>query len=1001
MARGDKTGLAALLGRLDVDALGEEASQIAPSMVALGSFVEQPSLVLLYGRTWMEQTYKIKQPWQRLSQMQTVLRTCWPALGNKERRTLADTFVRAALDTVDKNPRALVQLAALQKELDAELLTDEQVTALLKTIEEKKLALPINAFVLFPESKHGELLLRAWEKASPSSRPWFLLSMIRESKGPLAEEQRTFIQERWGSAVESFPREAWTLSYSLDGALDSNPSEAPLLLELVETLAERDNSESLPRVVRAAILRRLERMDEAIEIAKSVLRDVYEVDPQDWQRANAARQLIDVFLPSHIDEAHALLDPIIEERGFTPMGLEMKERLLREAHRHEELLALYDKALETDPTNEVYLQRRVSEIRRRGIIQEELKAIQSLVAAHPDKPAHKRRLSSLWKRLRHPIRAEAVKKADAPAVEATTQEKRPKMEKPTIDALVKAVDAKDDAHLRLVLHQLWRGLGQGTSVRGRRGPVYVMTTSGLVQMNHDMGARGWQIWPEEEGKRKKRVVRGGLPDFADLRKRVEEAEQRVSTYEVLADHDVAVAELRRRLRVVQPSPWTGAQLEPLYKGLAKARMRIETERGAVDGLLARQREGRLGIHDLAELLFVLEQAEAIPDEDVASMLDEVATTVGFSDVNSLRRLARVNATAGRADVANEIYGWIAAFRPTSAQAAIRDAMEVLDGEALHRALDILLAAQKPKEVAESLRDPWAQAGSQDAYVSQLLETWGEVLEPEEVLDRYRDECASILDTSQMLRRQGARAAAFLYARVGEHKTALKALEIAIARWPDWKAPHRENDPSWSWRKQMIERGARNGSSLSALQMDRLFPDDLDGWADGAGWLNTVATQVLAWGEAGRLPERTSLRMLAVLAARLHRAGQVERAQGLARRLKAREGLHPADQLWVVDALRQTGAGAEADEMERALLATKSLHLERVVELLDRIHGEEGVMVAIEKAIEVSAWTHAPKLLERLIAWHVEVGERETAQKWLETARTSWPDEDADRWPSVK
>jgi hypothetical protein len=95
-----------------------------------------------------------------------------------------------------------------------------------------------------------------------------------------------------------------------------------------------------------------------------------------------------------------------------------------------------------------------------------------------------------------------------------------------------------------------------------------------------------------------------------------------------------------------------------------------------------------------------------------------------------------------------------------------------------------------------------------------------------------------------------------------------------------------------------------------------------------------------WIAGDVLEPRTATRLQALLAVRLHAAGEPEAAAWLAGEADARSKGDPATRVWVLDAWRALGAEERADAIERELLEASCLPLARIPEALERVAAKD-------------------------------------------------------------
>ena len=504
-------------------------------------------------------------------------------------------------------------------------------------------------------------------------------------------------------------------------------------------------------------------------------------------------------------------------------------------------LAEIQRAVEAHPDEKQFLQQLERQYRRMGRTLDALQTLERMIEDEPEDEGLKNRLMASWMALRNPIKAlelkkelEAEKKKDkAPPEDEPERAKR----WVTARDVKEAVEERDFEAAQTAYRRMWRTFPVGSG--NRYGRVYYG------------GPRAF-AWPRDVDEsddakaRAKARARGGLALFDDEDPTPVE---RQSAYDVLATFDFGEAELRRQVRIW--NAWQMASGGPVVGGLVQAMTRRLGKEGARDVLMGAVEKGRAGKLEYAMLLVLLQEDTSLVSDEALAILGDLSRTLKPTDVAQIRKLAKVWARLGGQAEASRLYRWCAAqggsnrgggmimvgpgtWMSTSSGGAgsglVKEVGDEIDGELKIETIERILALSDPgfdQGNSPTMRDP---------YETLVLETWIEVLGPDEALARCRDICAEVGDTSKGLRRSAARTAAWLLARAGEHEAALDALEVALC-----KLEPPAGTPRWyqSWY--------RNPGALSQGTIQTIVPNTqvhltASGDVDDDGVTDVVLTQ---------------------------------------------------------------------------------------------------------------------------------------------------------------
>jgi hypothetical protein len=597
-----------------------------------------------------------------------------------------------------------------------------------------------------------------------------------------------------------------------------------------------------------------------------------------------------------------------EEKKSGPAKTTTDERLkiIQQQRDPMKMLAAIEKAVVDHPKITAYKNRLASQYSSLGRAVDALLLIEKLLEKEPKNKAYTTRLVTGWKRMRNPERAkrfEEQKKAAPKQAEATQ-----KVPAANVVEIHKAVLAKRmDAARRL-----WRRLWRDFQLKPSPYPVF-----GNWRLNNLL----MQRWPREQAKATK-LYRGGIPVETKEEAKVELPQPAVLA---LSEYDFGAAELARQVRTLGVGELDRASV--LFDGLAGAAVRTKGRAAAIAETAAKLRSGDARKADSALLLKLLE-GEPNPGAELRALLVEIIGAVNVYDYETARRLARVHARTGALAQAAVLYRWCVTqlhasndyWNRPDTRKLVEECAEQLKGDDRIEIVELILKSSRPTLQRSFNRD------GQDAVE---IRTWEKVLGAKEALTKTRALCEKAAGRPSPVRRQSARAASILLAAGGEYELALRALVNGIGRL----------DPATVERPQSIyiyyNAYQFLPQPLSSNEMLRLFPV-------GASkqWCEAAADALSEWIASGILEPRSATRLQALVAVRLHAAGESDAARWLAGEAEKRSQGDPATRVWVMDAWRALGDAAKADAMERALLDARCLPLARIPEALARLDEAE-------------------------------------------------------------
>ena len=450
----------------------------------------------------------------------------------------------------------------------------------------------------------------------------------------------------------------------------------------------------------------------------------------------------------------------------------------------------------------------------------------------------------------------------------------PKTFKEVREALVE--EEHDEA--ALIFRRLWRQFPVGQPAPQR---FYTPRTyRNLTLANLTWPAEEEDEVDEPEGDEDEEPAMGGFLSYDP--EEPDDAPEPPNAYERIAGSDALVEEQRRFLRTVRAFELD--RLQGLLEGLVQVRIEEagggdEGERAVLDTLLQKADAGETGRADQISLLAMLDAAPERVTGAAADALAALVRTMPPRDAAQVRRLARVLLQSGEEDVALRLYRWCALLATSSNsfgvveeeeldvvtrvtdRELVKEARDYLEGDAKLALIQVVLDSAKPVD------SPWQR----ETYETLVLDTWDEVVGPEEALERAGAIAEDAIDTQTGLRRRVARRVAPIYLKAGNNEDALRALEIGVAKLdPDTVSTPEER----FYRVDPTRPGF-----ISTAEWRRLFPPAGEGIPNATEWFEEVAEALESWLENERVSEDNTVQTLALLAIRL---AEVDRAQGWSR-----------------------------------------------------------------------------------------------------------------------
>ncbi len=974
LVEGDEAAVRALLRRLDFSRLEKDDQALMPVLQSAALQMNDGRLALALGRHWIKVLMKRDKAPDAPYRFQPVLQKIRGLLTKEQYRSLCEYVVSMILEDPKQAGNWLQLIPQLQREFEKPLLDEEQRKGLLEKLDGNRWYWLGSFFSLVPNAERAGVLRGILPKVPKTRRMQFLLSLIDQVEEEIDGDFADLVVESFAAAYEDLDAsDQFAYYYFLNLARGaSNPA---LRMRMVQIPIEKKNRNMLVRAAYAVMLKREGKEEEGLALALESLGELF--GAKKHFTVNTARNLLlDEFLPKHLEAFVAAVDKHAKGGGSVDLT-NFRIDLVRRSNDPQALLEAYRRAVADHPDNDMFKDRLYNQLNSQGLIGEAIALLQARIDKKPDDVNLRNRLLYLWRRLGNAEQALAVKRDILERKEAKGEKAPPKVK--TWVSMYDVQRAVKDEQLddaQRLLRRMWRRFQVGAP-RGSRGffRMPVMATR----------SQAWPVTTQADPDKKPdpetvKRRRGGLDAWIDEPK---EGPERKDSYEVLATFPFGREEIERQIRT-----WQGEQLSaggPVLDGAAIGVAETEGAEAAVKRLLAVAAQGRAGKKEYGLLLSLFESA---PDEVVknaAPLLRDLERTLTPTDAGQLRRLARVWARLGDTARAARIYRWCGTrasaggmwfwgsrgAQPIPAQDLIREVGEVLEGEERNATVDAILAMSDP---GNSNR---FGPTNRDTYEALVLQTWLDLVGPEEALERSRAIVDRMAAGSELPQRRTAMLAAGLLVKAGETTKALGALEsgLCLIEPPAGIPVHQH-----FWYRQP---GRMNHTDIR-----RLFPAEAPEPETHRQWLVAVADALPRWVAEERTPGVTLVEPLAILMVRLHAAGETERALGLLDSLEDWAGANARYRLWVADVARLLGDGAKADAVERELFDRDQLNLYRVPDVLVRVRDAEGADAALALGEAKAERVRHPVLLEALASIAADAGKDDEALLWTKAAEKS-------------
>lgn len=1008
IAEGRVGEIEAVVRRADLAKVEDEEMSMVGVIFAAARYVDKEDLILKVGRDWLR--LKIASP--QSYGLEDLFGQIGSALSPANELALGRYVVSRVFEDPEKNASLVTQLPAIANKFDEALVSSEQLLTLLDGFGERYAWGLGPVITLLPPDARAGAMRNVWPKIEKSQRASLLLDIVTEVQGELGDEFSEFIRGSLGDALQDAPP---YIEYSISQLIDVEGKDQ-LVLDLADVLLEKgwDQVQSLP-AIRAL---RLHAMGEEGAEDLAVKAWIALGADDDYRSREAMRKLGEVFLPASVEAWMAAHESKRQEEGDSVELRRSELALLDRAgdEFQERYGAALDAALQAYPDDEKLLGLRVRHLRGRGEVAEAARATEVWIAALEEDNAKKRQWRTLvrtWERLQHPEKTLQAKQAlaafdgdrqdndpfagmmvlsPAGVVMGGEEDEQPGLPK-TMKDLKAAIEADQLPEAARILRRIWREFPVGEPKQERFFSFWRRSPMASLK------------WPEADEKTEEEAPDlGGLVGFVDsmrtkeAKKHAESDDDQPSAYERMAQHDELVTEFEVFLTTQSPNQLD--RLQALLKGLLAARLRQMGPEASLQDLLARVEQARASKADKILLLASLDQSEGVLPEAARTILADLPRTVAPTDAPQIQRLARVYARGGLQDAALRLFRWCGTqasgsspyfFSESTGSVSIRElvdaAQELFEGETQLALIEDLLR----------LADPGDRPWQRESFERLVLNTWADVLPPKQALERARATCEKSIDLRQGLHRDVALRAAGLYAAAGEIDSALRALEVGLAKLD----PADVYQPEETWYRSEPQTPNR----LSNEDLELLFPPDPEWIGSGATgeaqaseeaalvdvstvrpgasvvWLQRAGQALSQWLADDRVDEDSTRRALCWIAAQWHRAGETEQAERLLAGMGDPALWSATLRLWWIDTLRIQGQTERALAQERTLLAQGRLHPERIPGLVRSMVETEGAQAALAAVEPIADDTRHPELLAVLIEAATAANDEAQRERW--------------------
>lgn len=999
-----------LIRRADFKDVDADGLSDMNALFSAALYLDDPGLTLSLSQRWIRLIFKNYQGSYSYIIGQ-VLDRARSALNAELRRSLYQYLAMQVLEEPEKRGECVRLFPELQKELEEPLIEEEQ---LLELVEEhaSRLYFGLGPILkLLPANDRASILRSVWPDIQPTMRARFLLQIVEELDEPFSEEFNNLLVESFAEALESADQ---YYTYDLINLADGKAAKINVttILEIYDAVLKKKQDDVLTLALRAAVLAKNGRAEEALDQAVEIYVERLDLNGGDYEAHSARRHIEQGFLPQHIDAFFAYFDKLDDSLGVDLERTQRRLDLLRQVNDSQRALEETKKAWDKHPEDEGLRDRYRMALISAGRPLEALDLLEEIAAEKPDDKGLAGHRYRQWKARRHAPRAleafevlhakgeegeeeaqtgsippEVQEMIDAGLVELTPEllealgmsgmpeekEDDGRLLPPNIGSIkTKLIDENKPEAARSELRRLWRKYP--SEDRDRMFVVFHSSrrSSSLVWPEDEKE----EVEDEEEVEEEEEPSRGGLEDYKEWME--PEKKETRAAWNVLAEHEIGVRELRARLRAAEPLAMES--LGEVFDGLIVARNLEQGAKAARDEFLEMAQVGAAGKADYVQLLALLQNEPDLLDGSTTDFLSDLARTIHPRDTAQLRRLAQVYAAAEDFRTSMLWYRWCATQTNASRYFSYqREEFQSIPAHLLVAEVKKALGdGEEAIEVIEAILKFSAPAGSyweRQGYENLVLETWIELLGPQRAFER----CASILAEADSrdfgLRRSVAKKAAWLYAIQGKVERFISCLEVGLCKF----------DPSEFMTEYGPSYGADYPQSLSSRDFAQLIPENPEAWKDPIAVWQALGHALIDWMEEDRINTQGGFRGAVLCGYRLAENGETDAGREILSRLAQFEQVQPHSLLWLVDAARAAGDEELADRKERFLFARGQLHVERIPEVVGRTLEEQGAEAALRLGEKAAEHCRHPELLNYIARASEQLNDPEGAIHWQTVA----------------
>jgi tetratricopeptide (TPR) repeat protein len=737
------------------------------------------------------------------------------------------------------------------------------------------------------------------------------------------------------------------------------------------------------------------------------------------------------FLPKYRDIIRAKLVAMATEQGWSPeltgstYGL-LYSGLPEDQIDQEELQVFLENATGRAPDNRVYLKRLYAVYSGGGNFEKAVGVLGKLRALDPENPGYTDALYAAWTKLDMPSEALRLQSENSRDLRASVASGKILAEAglsvigspqgqqqgmppgggpvggpagisfggpggpgevatdPNITVIVEAAGADDQEALKIALRKFWlQEPAQAVS-----GQLFMMVggSSSGAQQRHRQ--RLDTDWPS--------VVLGADEKSADpteferVTMSEKESEPAQKLFDVLADHAFSAAEFERFLRAMDRKE--ANELVALYGYLAKAYQRQGVADQKLQALSRVISKDMASYHDITLWLTLLSDHSGDLPAGTLKVLERKSSDRAHLSTHQLILMAGILAKTGRQDKSAEIYSLLAAkmvLDPAGGSGTLWQLVEEIDrsltGEHRGKALENIFNIAKPTSdgakqvyrefVIRASREVMSLQGA-SAMVGKFLEI------PDD--DWAVKNLISLAD---------------LQVRTGNSEQAMNALKLSL----------RKNRPDKAFGTMMtmmrpgmsMNVSTRSGASVLGTPAAKvtsedpadlggdLFPGPDSGWPSAEKWLLDVVASLQEWIDAEGFEGDKTLRLMSLIAYRLHEAENSDVAEGLMDEISAHlsGGVVYAPQAiaLALEVAEQIGSPLSLEAMQ-ALLRAGRLEASRIGSVVERTYRAEGAAKAFALGEGAAKYTNHPALLAALISVAEEAGDDARAEYWRQARK---------------